>query len=296
MILLLPLRSADRSRRAARAMLSLMAVNVLVFLFSSPDKAGKLAEQEAKLERIAEWSLHLPRKDSSRLDERIRRFPSVLAFLEQDREWPAEIESSEIRERLTLCLEDHRALTKEHLYYRYGFVPAEIGIGRLILHQFLHADILHLIFNMLFLWAVGALVELTLGPWWFLAAYILSGVTAALTHAALNPLSMEPAIGASGAVSGVMGLLAVMHGRRRLRMALVAMLAVAPRVFLFSLPAYVFVALWLIEQIFFASFGATTLDVAFGAHLGGFVFGAIAAIAFRLVLGPPPDLELDPEE
>jgi membrane associated rhomboid family serine protease len=93
-----------------------------------------------------------------------------------------------------------------------------------------------------------------------------------------------------------MGLLAVMHGRRRLRMALVAMLAVAPRVFLFSLPAYVFVVLWLIEQIFFASFGATTLDVAFGAHLGGFAFGAAAAGAFRLFYGRPPDLDLEPEE
>ncbi|MBN2369041.1 MAG: rhomboid family intramembrane serine protease [Vicinamibacteria bacterium] len=295
MILLLPLRAAEWSRRSVLAMLSLMAVNLLVFLFSSPDAARKLAEQEAKLERVAEWSLRLPRKENARLNERIKRFPSVLAFLEQDQEWPVEIESLEIRERLTLCIEDYRTMKKTHSLYRHGFVPAEIGVRRLILHQFLHADIVHLAFNMLFLWAVGALVELTLGPFGFLAAYLMSGMAAALAHAALNPLSMEPAIGASGAVSGMMGLVAVMHGRRRLRMVLVVMLAVAPRVYFFSLPAYVFIALWLLEQIFFASFGNTTLDVAFGAHLGGFAFGVIVAIAHRFVFGPP-DIDLDSEE
>jgi membrane associated rhomboid family serine protease len=296
MILLLPLRSAAQPHRAPRMTLAIIAVNLLAFLLSSPRAAQKLAEQEAELARIAEWSLSLPRRENARLDERARRYPSALAFLEKDDLWASEISSAELRERLLACVADYKAIQSNHIFYKYGFVPARISAPRLIAHQFLHADFLHIGFNMLFLWAIGALVEVTLGRWLFLAAYLACGVAAALTHAALNPLSMDPAIGASGAVAGVMGLLAVMHGRRRLRLALVAMVAVAPRIFFFSLPAYMFIVLWLIEQIFFASFGSTTLGVAFAAHLGGFAFGALAALTHRLVFGPALDLDLDSEE
>jgi membrane associated rhomboid family serine protease len=296
MILLLPLRATGRPHHAPRVTLGLIALNLTAFVVSAPGAGQQLAAREAELERIAEWSLHVLRRENPSLEERVRRFPSALAFLASDAQWPAEIQSIDGRARLTACLEDYRALRSEHAFYRYGFVPAESSAARLILHQFLHADFLHLGFNMLFLWAVGALVELSLGPWLFPAAYLSAGVIAALTHAALNPLSMEPAIGASGAVAGVMGMLAVYHGGRRLRLALIAMIAVAPRIVLISWPAYAFVAVWLTEQVFFASFGSATLGVAFAAHLGGFAFGAAWALGHRLLFGAPPPLDLDPEE
>lgn len=296
MIVLLPLGTAERPLRAPPVMMGLLVVNLLVFLFTSPEAAGRIAEREAELERIAEWSLRQARRDNAQLDERARRFPTTLAFLDQDLAWPSEVSSEEAHKRLTACLEDYRAIQTSHPFYRYGFVPTKIGIPRLFLHQFLHADFLHLAFNMLFLWAVGALVEVSLGHGLFLAAYLGSGAAAALVHAAFNPASSEPAIGASGAVAGVMGMLALLHGHRRLRLALVAMLAVAPRIIFFSLPAYVFIALWLAEQLFFASFGSTTLGVAFSAHLGGFFFGTLAALAYRRVFGPPRDLDLVLEE
>lgn len=295
MLVLLP-SGTEQPFRAARVTLALIGVNLLAFLLTSPNEGQKLAEREAELERIAEWSLRQPRRQNAELDERSSRFPTTLAFLDQDDSWLSEVETSEERERLNSCLEDYREIRVSHPFYRHGFVPSEIGIRQLFLHQFLHVDFLHLAFNMLFLWAVGALVELILGYRLFLAAYLASGVAAALTHAALNPASSEPAIGASGAVAGVMGMLAVLHGSRPMRLVLVAMVALAPRIIFFSLPAYAFIGLWLLEQIFFASLGSTVLGVAFGAHLGGFFFGTLAALAYRALRGTPRELELAPED
>lgn len=291
MVVLLP-AGTEEPLRAARVTLALIALNLVAFMLASPGEAHKLAEREAELERIAEWSLKQAQRNNAQLDERAGRFPTALAFLHQDVLWPSEVDSTEDKERLTACLQDYRAMRASHSFYRYGFIPAEIGFPRLLGHQFLHADVFHLAFNMIFLWAVGTLVEVMLGSVLFLAAYLASGVAAAFTHAAFNPASVEPAIGASGAVAGLMGMLAVLHGRRRLRLVLVAMLALAPRIFFFTLPAYVFIALWLLEQIFFASFGSTVLGVAFAAHLGGFVFGAFAALGYRGLRGAPQDFSL----
>jgi membrane associated rhomboid family serine protease len=78
-----------------------------------------------------------------------------------------------------------------------------------------------------------------------------------------------------------MGAFAVLHARERMRLALIAAPLLLPRVYFVSWPAWVFLGLWLLEQLFFASFGSTTLGVAFGAHLGGFAFGALAGLALR---------------
>jgi len=287
-ILVLPLSGDEALPRALPVTLTLIAVNLTIFLLTSGSDAHALDEKLARLERIAEWSLREARRADAQLAERADRFPTALAFVDHDQTWPTEIASEELRRRLAACVEDYRALRGAHAFFRYGFVPAEPGPWRLVAHQFVHADLLHLGFNMLFLWAVGAIVEATLGPGPFLACYLASGVAAALTHAAANPTSAEPVIGASGAIAGVMGLLAILHGGCRLRLALVAMLAVAPRILVFSLPASVFIGLWLLEQIFFAAFGSTALGVAFGAHLGGFCCGGLLGAGRRFVLKRTP--------
>ena len=282
MLLLIPLGAESPEPRLPRATVVLIALNVLVFLFTSQFDTRKLAEEEAELERIAGWSL---REGSPALQERARGYSSALAFLEKDTQWSSEVDSPSIRERLGFCLEDYRRLKARHPFHRFGFVPAEASAGRLLTHQFLHADFLHLLFNMLFLWTVGGLLELTLGPAVFVPSYLLSGVAAALAHAGAHPGSAEPAVGASGAVAGAMGMFAVLHVRQQIRLALVAALALAPRIHIFSLPAFVFLGLWVLEQLFFASFGSSALDVAFTAHLGGLAFGVLLALGFRAWLG-----------
>jgi membrane associated rhomboid family serine protease len=277
-LLLIPLGVDSREARLPAATAILIALNVLVFLFTSRPDVGRATAEAEEVERVAEYAV---RGLSPGAQERAAGYSSALAFLEADGQWRSEAASALDRDRLEACLEDYHALKGRHPFYRFGFVPAEIGLLRLISHQFLHADLLHLLFNMLFLWAVGGLLEQTLGRTVFVSSYLLSGAAAALAHAAAHPGSAEPAIGASGAVAGLMGMFAVLHFRQPLRLALVAGLGLAPRILILSLPAWVFLGLWLLEQLFLASFGSSVLGVAFLAHLGGFAAGVALGLTRR---------------
>jgi len=285
-LMLLPLGSDERDARAdgrepraPRVTLALLGLNLLVYLATQGFDLTRAEARETELEQVAEWTLRQAGARAPALAARIST--PALAFLEHDDRWREEVAGADLRERLESVLADARELRSAHPFHRWGFVPAHITLPRLIAHQFLHAGLLHLGFNMLFLWTVGGLLERTLGPARFLALYLLGGGAAALVHAALNRASTEPAVGASGAVAAAMGAFAVLHARERMRMALIAAPLLLPRVYFVSWPAWVFLGLWLLEQIFFASFGSTALGVAFGAHLGGFAFGALAAVALR---------------
>jgi len=279
-ILLLPLGPGD-TPRAPRLTVALVVLNALIFLLTLQFEAAKSSDKETELQKLAGWSLELAAKETPDIEARLKRVGSPLRFLEKDPAWREEIRSPDLRERLESYLADSVALKADDPFHRYGLVPAELRASRLVSHQFLHADLLHLLFNMVFLWTAGGILELSLGAASFGALYLAGGVVAGLTHVVLNRASDDPAIGASGAVAAAMGMLALLHGLRPIRVALIAMLATAPRIWVLAWPAWIFLSLWLLQQIFFASFGATTLDVAFGAHLGGFGFGALAALLLR---------------
>lgn len=277
MILLVPLGPDAERLRLPRVTTALIALNVAVFLVTSQADTASVAREEASLERVADWTLAKVGRERAGLAQRRARHPTALAFLLRDTAWPAEVAEAEDLARLEGCRDDFRRLREGHPFYRFGFVPAEPGLLRLLTHLFLHADIPHLVFNMIFLWAVGGLLELEWGEGFFAAFYLAAGVAAALTHAAVHSGSVDPAIGASGAVAGLMGAFAATHARQPMRLALVSMLSFSPRISFLTWPAWVFLGLWLLEQVFYALLTAhMNAGIAFGAHLGGFAFGFVA--------------------
>ncbi|HSD27964.1 MAG TPA: rhomboid family intramembrane serine protease [Vicinamibacteria bacterium] len=282
MILLIPLGPDVELPRLPRATLALIALSVLAFFWTSRFDAVRSAAEEARLERIAAWTIGLLERDLPELGEARRHHASALDYLASDGGWREAVPEGELRDRLERCVEERGALRDGHPFYRWGFVPAEITLPRLLAHQFLHADLVHLLFNMIFLWAVGGLIESVWGALLVAGLYVVSGIVAALVHAAFAPGGTEPAIGASGAVAGLMGFFAVAHAREPMRLALVAGVSLAPRVRLFTLPAAVFLGLWVVEQVFWTLM-TTRIDVgvAFRAQLGGFAFGAVAALGLR---------------
>jgi membrane associated rhomboid family serine protease len=282
LILLIPLGPDVALPRVPRATVALVALSVIAFFWTSRFDAVRAAAEEARLERIADWTLGLLSRNQPELGEGRKRHASAPDYLAADGTWRETVPEGELRARLEQCVEERRGLRAGHPFYRWGFVPADITLGRLLVHQFLHADLVHLLFNMLFLWAVGGLIESVWGAPLVTALYLVSGVVAALAHAAFAPGSTEPAVGASGAVAGLMGFFAVAHAREPMRLALVAALSLAPRIRFFSLPAAVFLGLWALEQVFWTLM-TTRIDVgvAFRAHLGGFAFGALAALGLR---------------
>jgi membrane associated rhomboid family serine protease len=280
MLFLLPLGPGESAPRLPPFTFAVVALNLLAFLALLPYDADKAAAEESELERMAEWSLRLASDKVPALAARVDGRP--LLFLETDTAWRDELRGTEQGERLAAYLDEYRALKAAHPFYRFGFVPADITLVRLVTHQFLHAGWLHLGFNMLFLWTVGALLEATLGAAVFAPLYLVGGFAAALAHAAMVPQSTEPAVGASGAVAAAMGLFATLHGREPVRLALVAAPLLVPRIYFVTWPAWIFLGLWVLEQLFFFSFGPTTLGVALAAHLGGFAFGVLAGLVARM--------------
>ena len=143
----------------------------------------------------------------------------------------------------------------------------------LISYQFLHGGFMHLAGNMLYLWVFGDNVEDAMGHARFLLFYLVCGVLAALAQVAFDPANVAPLIGASGAVSGVLGAYLVLHPHARV---------LVPVAFIpLYLPAWLLLILWFGFQ-FFAAFGAgATENVGWWAHIGGFIAGVVLIFVFR---------------
>jgi len=149
--------------------------------------------------------------------------------------------------------------------------------------MFLHAGWLHLLGNMLFLWVFGNNIEDRFGRLRFLLFYLATGYLAAYGFAAADPSLNQPLIGASGAVSGVLGAYLILYPRARV-WSLVPFLLFLP----LRLPAWFVLGLWFVLQWLYSSGYAVTDagEVAFLAHVIGFLFGAVIAVFVR-TLGPP---------
>ncbi|HYL09795.1 MAG TPA: rhomboid family intramembrane serine protease [Candidatus Acidoferrales bacterium] len=173
--------------------------------------------------------------------------------------------------------------SEKSLIYMLGMIPARVpqlfsGHGGsfgeaflpLLTSMFLHAGWLHLLGNMLFLWIFGDNVEDFLGHFEYLLFYLVCGVGASLTHMVTNLYSTVPALGASGAISGVMGAYMVLYPRSR----------VLTLVFIFvvQVPAVVILGYWFVLQFLggMQSLGMRSSGgVAFWAHIGGFLLGIL---------------------
>lgn len=157
----------------------------------------------------------------------------------------------------------------------------------LVTSQFLHGDILHLVFNMLFLWVFGNNVEDRLGRGRFVPFFLICGILAGLAQTLVDPGSAVPLIGASGAISGILGAYLVLFPRVRV------WTVVVPLVFLpFKLPAWIWLAIYFALQFVFLG-GSSTAGadgVAYMAHIGGFIAGALLIRPFLVgrTERPPP--------
>ncbi len=174
-------------------------------------------------------------------------------------------------------------------YMAYGLVPSDPEAHRWITHLFLHSGMAHLIGNMWFLWIFGDNVEGTLGRG-FLPFYLVGGMAATLLYVSLNPDSKIPLIGASGAVSAVMGAYFVLFPEARIRC--VIFLIIRP--IFFSMSAIVFGLVYIGWQSLMTYLAGAQSGVAYSAHLGGIAFGMIVGSVYR-VFDPEEAVEMSGE-
>jgi membrane associated rhomboid family serine protease len=199
----------------------------------------------------------------------------------------------------------------EYFVFKDGLVPAELAgqrhleiplgtdrFGQTVVYQrhasplpsllfslFMHGSWLHLLGNMLFLWIFGNNIEDRLGRIRFVFFYLLCGIVASLTHVLFNLHSLVPVIGASGAISGVMGAYLALFPTARIRTLVFLFILVTTM----DIPASVFLVIWFLFQFLSAGDGS---GIAWLAHVGGFILGFLLLKIF--MPGKKPIVEVLP--
>ena len=167
------------------------------------------------------------------------------------------------------------------LAHSLGVVPTDFIWSRALTGAFLHDGWIHFGGNMLYLWIFGDNVEDAMGRWGFAAFYLAAALLSAVAHAALNPSSAAPLIGASGAVAAVMGTYFVLYPRSQVLTAIFLILYLD----VIEVPAVIFLGVWLMMQLVAGLFsmgaGAADGGLAIGAHLAGFAVGISAGVLLR---------------
>lgn len=289
-MLILPMEQTFSIRRLPIATVLLLVVNVIVYFVTAGRHEAVLldAVEAYEAQDILETELPLFQaylRDASLEPEYWQDFESadaiddtervyVVAQILVDPEYAAYLERD--AERLTaaqrLALEDKReivaAFRARDPYFSFGFVPAEFSLPTLFSSQFLHGGLAHLIGNLVILVLVGLTVEQLLGSFNYTLFYLLSGAFGALLHGLVFLGDPVPMVGASGAISGLMGMYVAAYGKRPIRFFYWIG-------FYFNyarLPALVMLPVWVGKEIF--DFVFTGGSVAYIVHAGGLVAGA----------------------
>jgi membrane associated rhomboid family serine protease len=166
---------------------------------------------------------------------------------------------------------------------RWSLVPADIVHGRhldtILTAMFMHGSWSHILGNMIFLWAFGPEIEDLMRPGRYLVFYLLGGLAATVAQVLAGPTSTLPTLGASGASAAVMGAFLVTYPRDQIRSLLIIFVFVRVA----YIPAALLVGVWFLTQL--VHLGAVAQQpaggVAYAAHVGGFIFGAVATRLFE---------------
>ncbi len=166
---------------------------------------------------------------------------------------------------------------------RWSVIPADISAGRhlmtIVTAMFMHASWSHIIGNMVFFWAFGPEIEDAMNPWRYAVFYLVGGIVAMLAQVIADPGSTVPNLGASGAIAAVMGAFLVTYPRDKIR----TILFFGWFFRITFIPAALLIGLWFLAQLLSIGVIADTQSggVAYLAHVGGMVFGAVTARLFE---------------
>jgi membrane associated rhomboid family serine protease len=290
--MLIPLRHENmRGRRWPVITFGIIALNVVIFLATH----GAIDRQEpelgqAKIHLILLAAMHPELKIPEKAQDFVASVQNKNAALWQEAKnpgrsifdaWDAKIrvqdDSYALQQEMDALGDDYAKLSATSILGKYAFLPAHQTFLGLIAANFLHGGWLHLIGNMWFLWLAGAVLEDTWGRMIYPAFYIIAGILAFQVHAMVNVGSFTPTIGASGAIAGLMGAFLVRFPTTKIEMGYLLLF----RFYKFKMAAYWLLPLWLLTEVLYGSVSGQSSGVAHWAHVGGFAFGALIAVAVQ---------------
>jgi membrane associated rhomboid family serine protease len=290
--MLIPIKHENmEARRWPVITLALIAINVVVFLFTMSaidDESPQLGEIKSHILILA--ALHPELKmqaDAQRVVDGFKQsHPDQWKQVQNPyrdviNAYDAKIKMTEDFSKLQGEMDSLNAqlasLTKTSIVEQYAFVPAQPTAISYLTANFLHGGWMHLIGNMWFLWLAGFVLEDVWGRWLYSVFYLIAGVAALQFYAWSNPGSTIPTLGASGAVAALMGAFLVRFPKMKIEMAWLFLF----KLYRFKAAAYWLLPLWLFGEIFYGSLFGSSSGVAHWAHVGGFLFGAVAALAIQ---------------
>jgi membrane associated rhomboid family serine protease len=291
------------ARRWPVVTLALIAINTIVFFLttiSMSDEAPQLREVKSNILILAavhpELKMH---PDEERLVEGFKKshpdqWKQVQSpYREVINAYDAKIKLMEdpgkLQDEMDSLNQRYVQLSSSSITEQYAFVPAHPSALSYLTANFLHGGWMHLIGNMWFLWLAGFVLEDAWGRWLYSAFYLIAGAAALQFHAWLNPGSITPTLGASGAVAALMGAFLVRFPQMKIEMAWIWWFSPIRllrtgnpfRMFRFKAAAYWLLPLWLGVEILYGTLFGSMSSVAHWAHVGGFAFGALAAVGIR---------------
>ena len=290
--MLLPIKHENMAtRRWPVITIALIVINTVVFLFTNSaieDESPPLGEAKAHILILAALHPELRlQPESQRLVDGFKQ--------SQPEEWKqiqspnrdildtydAKIKLTDnpaaLQAEMDSLNQEYVKLSSQSITDHYAFVPAHPSAISYLTANFLHGGWLHLIGNMWFLWLAGFVLEDVWGRWLYTIFYLVSGVAALQFYAWTNAGSITPTLGASGAVAALMGAFLVRFPKMKIEMAWLFMF----RFYRFKAAAFWLLPLWLFMEIFYGSLTGSSSGVAHWAHVGGFLFGAVAASGLK---------------
>jgi membrane associated rhomboid family serine protease len=297
----IPLRHDNmEGRRWPVITIALVALNLVVFLFTH----GRMEEQspqqtEVRAHILLLAAMHPELTLPQDVQDLVNRFkekdPNTWREAQsQTRDladaWDARIRLMEdpvaLQNEMDSLAEQYSSMQQSSIPEQYGFIPGHPKAITYLTASFLHAGWLHLIGNMWFLWLAGAILEDTWGRTIYPIFYLIAGTAALQFHAWLNPGSLVPTLGASGAVAALMGAFLVRFPKTKIEVALVLGLRSIANLALgkgirFKAASYWLLPPWLLMEVFSGALFGGSSGVAHWAHVGGFLFGSAAALGVR---------------
>jgi len=293
--MLFPIKHENMTaRRWPLVTLGLILVNFAVFLCTHQameDQEDPLLSVKAHVLVLAAQhpELTVPPEAQQLVTDFQRYYPSNWAELQAANDNATEggdnqIESADDHEQLQAEMDflgtEYSKLAAASIEEQYAFIPAHPKLIAYLSSNFLHGGWLHLIFNMWFLWLAGFVLEDVWGRPIYLVFYLLAGIAATQLDCWANPGSIAPSYGASGAVAALMGAFLMRFPKLKIRLMWFFDLGFSG-FWPIWVRAYWLLPLWLMMEIYYGKVSGQSDGVAHWAHVGGFMFGALGALALK---------------
>lgn len=289
----IPIRHENmEARRWPVITIGLIVLNTVIFLITNSamdQEAPELGSTKAHIILLAAAHPELTMSDQEQelVDAFKKDNPTEWTHLQSPMHnlvdgWDAKMrmkeDPHELQAEMDSLAAKYAELGSSSIQERYAFTPAHRRAITYLTANFLHGGWLHLIGNMWFLWLAGFVLEDVWGRPLYLTFYLIGGAAALQFHAWTNPGSIIPCVGASGAVAALMGAFLTRFPKMKIEM---LWLFGFFRTYRFKASAYWLLPLWVLTEVFYGTLFGKTSGVAHWAHVGGFVFGALGAVALR---------------